>query len=96
MRIHYQNAEAHVCRPLIPVRKLTQNEYTLHLDTTNPHIEKATPQLERCFLASSTTRPTARATRHISSTVAHSLEHLLTKDYLEAKTDTNYKRHAQT
>ena len=32
----------------------------------------------------------------LSSTVFQNLEHRLIKDYLEAKTDTNYRRHVQT
>ena len=32
----------------------------------------------------------------ISSTVFQNLEHLLIKNYLETKTDTNYRRRAQT
>jgi hypothetical protein len=32
----------------------------------------------------------------IFSTVFQRLEHLLIKDYLDTKTDTNYRRHVQT
>ena len=102
MRIHYQIAEAHVHRPLISARKLIQNGHTRFTKTRRIHISRRMASENHYATAGTVLSGFEYDTTYgqtyqaISSTAVQSLERLLIKDYLVAKTDASYRRRVKT